>query len=85
MTRVSDIGVDSAICIWDYEHLPQEIKDFMRDESISTDDADWFALRPNIYADDYIPWLEEPQFGCCLVQEYVIGTIGYTLIVGYHA
>jgi len=80
-----EVGVESAICIWDYKHLPQCIKDFMKQESISVDDADWFALKPAIYQDDYISWLEEPQFGCYLVQEYPIGTIGYTLIVGHHA
>jgi hypothetical protein len=82
---VMELGVESAICVWDYDHLPESIKDFLKQEAISTDDADWFALKPAIYQDDYIPWLEEPQFGCCLVQEHPIGTIGYTLVVGYHS
>ena len=80
-----DIGVERAICIWDYDRLPECIKDFMKDEAISVDDADWFALKPAIYEDDYIPWLEEPAFGCCLVHEHPIGKLGYTLVVGYHS
>jgi len=80
-----EFGVESAICVWDYQHLPLSIKEFLKQEGISTCDADWFALKPAIYRDDYISWLEEPQFGCCLVQEHPIGTSGYTLVVGYHA
>lgn len=80
-----EFGVESAICIWDYYHLPEPLKEFLREESISVNGADWFALRPAIYDEDYIPWLEEPNFGCCLVQEHPVGTLGYTLIVGYHS
>jgi len=80
-----NIGVEFAICIWDYQHLPECLKEFLKQEGISTDDADWFAIKPPIYQNDYISWLEEPQFGCCLVQEHPIGTGGHTLVVGYHA
>ena len=84
-SMVLDIGLESAICIWNYQHLPECLKEFLKQEGISTDDADWFAIKPPIYQNDYISWLEEPQFGCCLVQEHPIGTGGHTLVVGYHA
>ena len=80
-----DIGVENAISIWNYEHLPEFIKEFMKEGNISIDDADWFALKPSVYKNDYIPWLEEPQFGCCAVDEYPMGDSGDTLVVGYHS
>lgn len=79
------VNASKAICIWDYRNLPEELKEFLKQEAISTSDADWFALMPPIYAEDYIPWLEEPAFGCCLVQEHPIGETGYFLVVGYHS
>jgi hypothetical protein len=78
------IDPKSTICIWDYWHLPQWIKDFLEKEQITTDDVDWFAIRPSVYKDDYIPWLEMPAFGCCKVKEYPLNKEGDVLVVGYH-
>jgi len=78
------IDPKSTICIWDYWHLPQRIKDFLEKEQITTDDVDWFAIRPAVYEDDYIPWLEMPAFGCCKVKEYPLNKEGDVLVVGYH-
>jgi len=82
---MEEIGVERAICVWNWGNLPDCLKEFMEEEQIPKDDADWFALKPSIYKDDWIPWLEEPVFGCWSVKEYPIGTLGYTFIVGYHS
>ena len=78
------IDPKSTICIWDYRHLPQWIKDFLEKEQITTDDVDWFAVRPAAYKDHYISWLGEPAFGCCDVEEYPLNEEGDVLVVGYH-
>ena len=80
-----EFGVESAICIWDYDHLPPELKEFMEEQNIRKDDLDWIAIRPAIYKDQYINFLEEPNFGCYKVEEFPIGTIGYTMVLGYHS
>jgi len=80
-----EFGVTSAILVWDYDHLPEPIKEFMEVNNIRNDDIDWIALRPKIYEHQYINWLEEPQFGCYRVEERPIGVLGYTLVLGYHA
>ena len=78
------IDPKSTICIWDYWHLPQQIKDFLEKEQITTDDVDWFAVRPAVYKDQWILWLEMPAFGCYKVEEYPLNKEGDVLVVGYH-
>jgi hypothetical protein len=80
-----DVGVDRAICVWDYDNCPDAIKEFMKEQRIDRDDIDWIAIVPKIYSERWINWLEEPIFGCCYVHQCEIGTIGYTLHVGYHS
>ena len=80
-----ELGVESAICIWDWDHLPDCVKEHMIATHISTSDLDWIALLPKIYEDHFLPWLECPSFGCCRVDSYPIGKLGYTLVVGYHS
>lgn len=80
-----NVGVNSAINIWHYDHLPGEIKEIMQLNAISDCDLDWVALMPEIYKDMWINWLEGPAFGCSDVKRYPIDTIGYTLVLGYHS
>ena len=89
MPSVVDISLDivltKTICVWDYNHLPNCLKNYIDEKCISTSDLDWIALRPSIYDEEYIPWLSEPYFGCCEVKEHPIDKIRCTLILGYHA
>ena len=75
---------NNAILIWDYNHLPEEIKTFMEIHDVSRDDLDWIALKPMIYKDKFINWLEEPAFGCCDVSEIPFSN-EYIMVLGYHA
>lgn len=79
------IGVESAICVWDWENCPNEVKEYMREKNISPDDLDWIALVPRIYDNKWVNWLEEPIFGCFKVVRCPVGSLGYTLIAGYHS
>lgn len=78
-----EFGLDKAIFVWDYDHLPDEIKKFMEEQQIPNDDIDWIAIKPEIY--EWVNWLEEPIFGCCSVKEYPLGTMGHKLVLGYHS
>ena len=78
------IDPKSTIYIWDYWHLPQQIKNFLEKEQIATDDVDWFAVRPAVYKDYYALWLEMPAFGYYKVEEYPLNEEGDVLVVGYH-
>lgn len=49
MGDMMNVGVDSAINIWHYDHLPGEIKEIMQLNAISDCDLDWVALMPEIY------------------------------------
>ena len=77
--------IGNAIIVWDYAHLPEIIKKFMEENNISNDDLDWIAIVDPAYKDMYIHWLECPAFGCFDVSNYPIGSMGHTLILGYHS
>jgi hypothetical protein len=78
-----DLG--SAICIWDWDHLPKEIKEWIDEQGIDPSDCDWIAVVPPEYKDKYISWLNEPYFSSCVVKTYDLSPEGYTLVMGYHA
>lgn len=77
--------VGSGIWVWDWNNLPQEIKDWMKENGCSSDDLDWIAIVPPAYKGQYINWLEEPHFGCCQVDTYNLSPEGHELILGYHS
>ncbi len=81
---MKDIDVTKGICVWNYENLPETIKDFMEGENITKDDLDWIALVSPCYSDMWIDWLDGPSFGCCDVIGYKFKE-DYKLVCGYHA
>ncbi|MCK9592840.1 MAG: hypothetical protein M0Q91_12625 [Methanoregula sp.] len=84
MTTISfDLG--SAICIWDWDHMPTELKEWIGELEIDPCDCDWIAVVPPEYKDQYISWLDEPYFGCCVVKTCELSPMGYTLVMRYHA
>ena len=55
----------NSISVWRFEAAPKELQDVSRGG-----DEDWLAEIPPEYVSEYAPWLEEPAFGCCAVDEY---------------
>ena len=80
-----DLNLESAIIIWSYDHCPDVLKKYMKLAHLHNDDLDWIAVRPPVYENDYINWLEMPAFGCCKVEEHKLNEKGTTLVLGYHA
>lgn len=70
------------IRVWRFEDAPKELQDL----STNGGDEDWVALIPPRLKDAYIPWLEQPSFGCCDVDSYEHPELpGYTVKIGCHA
>lgn len=67
------------IKIWQFYDAPKKYSKYF-----DNDDADWLAVLPKEFKNDYITWLDEPYFGCCCVQDHVLEN-GTLLKVGYHA
>lgn len=68
------------IKIWRFGDEPKEVTEHIVDH----DDADWVALVPPGYKDDYIGFLQEGgPFGCCCVSEYEFGDS--IIYVGHHS
>ena len=83
--RCLSSGLGAAICIWDWDRLPKEIKEWIAEQEIDSSDCDWIEVVTPEYKDQYISWLDEPSFGCCAVKTYELSPQGYTLVMGYHA
>ena len=68
------------IQVWQFEHAPENLK-----QHFYEDDADWLALIPKEYKDEYIPWLDVgTQFGCFQVERLLLENGDYVK-VGYHS
>ena len=51
-----------AIKVWQFYDAPEEYR-----KHFNSDDADWLALVPKEYRDEYIGWLDGGSFGCFYV------------------
>lgn len=80
---MKELPTANCICVWNYDNLPQSIKEWMKKEQIANDDLDWVAMVPICYHNEYINWLEEPIFGCCSVKTYAFDE-EHNLVFGYH-
>lgn len=79
-----DLRIYDAIVIWKSDNIPSDLSDWLRISEIRMDDSDWVAIIPPIFKDEYIPWLEQPTFGCCNVGEHDLNSEGYRIVIGYH-
>jgi len=80
-----DFPIGPAIWVWDYDHLPEAVRSWMKEQDCSFDDLDWVAIVPPEYKDQYINWLEEPVFGCCSVHRLPLSPEGHEIVMGYHS
>lgn len=68
------------IKIWPFYDAPDEYA-----QHFDNDDADWLALIPKNYTEEYIGFLDDnTPFGICYIEIYVLPNGDY-LKVGYHA
>lgn len=67
-----------AITVWRFRDAPESL----RDVSPHGGDEDWLAYRPLVFADEYIPWLEQGRFGCNTVSRHPIH--GGDVLIGTH-
>ena len=68
-----------AIKVWQFYDAPEEYR-----KHFNSDDADWLALIPKEYKDEYIGWLDGGSFGCFYVERLLLECGDY-LKVGYHS
>ena len=80
-----DMKIYEAIIVWKSDRIPKELLEWIRLADIHLDDSDWVAIIPPLYKDEYIPWLEQPAFGCCDVKEHKLNSEGYRIVIGYHS
>lgn len=85
MTETLDFPIGPAIWVWDYDHIPEAVRLWMKEQDCSFDDLDWIAIIPPEYKDYYINWLEEPVFGCCSVHRLPLSPEGHEIVMGYHS
>jgi len=78
------LSTKNCIRVWNYDHLPRPIKEWMEREQVTRDDLDWIAMVSSCYKDRWIGWLGEPAFGCCSVKTYAFDE-EHNLVFGYHA
>ena len=65
-----------------FRDAPEELRNL----STHGGDEDWLALVPPTLNDEWIPWLENPSFGCCSVSEHEHPEIpGCVVYIGAHA
>jgi hypothetical protein len=68
------------IKIWKFDECPGIYYECIKDH----DDADWVAVIPKRYKDEYIGFLESTAFGCCHIETYD-GPFESKIMVGHHS
>ena len=81
---MKELPTTNCICVWNYDNLPQAIKNWMKMEKVTISDLDWVAMVPLTYKDVYTPWLEESVFGCYSVKTYAFNE-EHNLVFRYHS
>ena len=67
------------IQVWKFEHAPENLK-----QHFYEDDADWLALIPKEYRDEYISWLDTHSFAAYKIERLLLENGDYVK-VGYHS
>ncbi len=76
------LALGAPVAVWSFYEAPEVLQKACDG---SGGDEDWLALvAPGFFKAHYVPWMEEPHFGCCCVDVYWFKD-GWSVRVGSHA